>query len=405
MSIVGDFETAEREQVRGQIAIIGPSGSGKTVGALKLAYGLTGDWSKIGVADTEHDRSKVYVGTTHTGLEIGKFKHLRLEPPYTHTKFEAAIKKAIEAGIDTLVIDSFSHEWEGVGGVTDWANDLGGEFRHWKEPKKAHKNLVDFIMHAPINVIVTIRTKQEYVVVPGGGNNGKSSVEKLGMKPVQSGDIDYEFLIAFTVDMENNAVATKDNTGLYKGMHDMLTEDHGRMLKEWLVEGKEVETVEEQKAKEEADRQVLIEKFTKQRESHPKFQAFFTTQEIKKNNIKIKDWPLAALQALDEQLQAAAAKKKAEKAAAEAAAKEEKAPEEEAPQEEPKQEEPGDRTAMILEIETLCKDHDSVMAAMKEYLKKNKVRKVTSLKDDKVKFLLDMLRIKHRSAEKEAVAQ
>ena len=403
MSIVGDFVDAEREQVKGQVAIIGPSGSGKTVGALKIAYGLTGDWGKIGIIDTEHDRSKVYVGTTHTGLKIGKFKHLRLEPPYSHNKFEAAIQKAIAAGLDTVIVDSFSHEWEGTGGITDWANELGGEFRHWKQPKTAHKNLVDYMMHAPINIIVTIRTKQEYVVVPGGGNNGKSSVEKLGMKPVQSGDIDYEFLVAFTVDMDNTSIATKDNTGLYKGMHDIITEDHGRMLKEWLVEGKEVESVEEQKAKEEEARQVLIAKFTKQRKSNAKFESFYTTQEIKKNNIKIENWPLAALESLDKVLEEKRAAAEAKKAAAAAKAPEEQ---QEAPAEEeaPAADNTGmDRTAAILEIETLCKEDAKVKKAKDSFMKKHKIGSVENLKDDKLVFLLDLVRIKAKSAEKEAV--
>ena len=114
------FKEAEREQVRGQVAIIGPSGSGKTVGALKIAHGITGDWKKIGVVDTEHNRSKVYVGTDHTGgTPIGKFMHMELKPPYTVDKFSTALKEAVAAGLEVVIFDSFSHEWEGTGGITD----------------------------------------------------------------------------------------------------------------------------------------------------------------------------------------------------------------------------------------------------------------------------------------------
>ena len=397
-----DFVDAEREQVKAQVAIIGPSGSGKTVGALKMAYGLTGDWSKIGIADTEHDRSKVYVGTTHTGGEvIGKFKHMRIVPPYTPDKFSTVLRKAAAAGIETLIFDSFSHEWEGQGGITDWANELGGEFRHWKQPKMAHKVLIDEIMHAPMNVIVTIRTKQEYVVVPGGGQNGKSSVEKLGMKPVQSGDIDYEFLVAFTVDMNNAAIATKDNTGLYKGMNDLITEDHGRMLKEWLSEGKEVATVEDQKIAEEKIRLEYVKKFTDMRNSSPAFQKFFTTYEIKLGNVALKNWNLKQLESMQKILDEKKAAQEAKKAAAAAKAKQEQ--EQQPEEQQPASDEGVDRTAALLEIQTLCK-HENVNEAKDQYLKKVKVGNIENLKDERLKFLLDLVRVKAKSAEKEAVS-
>jgi Ni2+-binding GTPase involved in maturation of urease and hydrogenase len=47
------LRTAERKQAKIKLGLQGPSGSGKTYSALLLAYGLTNDWSKIAVVDTE----------------------------------------------------------------------------------------------------------------------------------------------------------------------------------------------------------------------------------------------------------------------------------------------------------------------------------------------------------------
>lgn len=402
------FEDAEREQLYAKIAIMGASGSGKTVSALKLAYGLTGgDWSKVYMGDTENKRSLAYRGTTHTGLEIGRFKHVPLAAPYDTEKFMDLIDVAHESGAEVLIIDSMSHQWEGLGGVLDENEEQGSDFWAWKGPKKKHHALKDHIQQVPMHIITTMRTKQEYAVIPGGGKNGKNGIQKLGMKPVQENAFDYEFLLAFHIDEDNIADVKKDNTGLFRGEEFKIEVDHGAKLRTWLVEGKEVKSVSQEKQEEENDRQALIEKFTKQRKSHEKFESFFTTQEIKKNNIKIKDWPLKALQSLDEQLTAAAESKAKLKAAREAALKEQQeAPAEDnaAPAEEEVVAPELDRTAVLLEIETLCKDDESVLAAAKEFMKKNKVRKFTSLKDDKLAFLLDLVRIKAKSAEKEKEA-
>jgi len=66
-----------------RFAGIGPSGSGKTVSALMLAYGMMKAkypelsdeeiWPKIGVADTEHERSLLYEGLVFNNVRIGQF--------------------------------------------------------------------------------------------------------------------------------------------------------------------------------------------------------------------------------------------------------------------------------------------------------------------------------------------
>ena len=55
-----NLRTAERTQAKIKLGIQGPSGSGKTFSALLIAHGLTNDWGKIAVVDTENHSADLY---------------------------------------------------------------------------------------------------------------------------------------------------------------------------------------------------------------------------------------------------------------------------------------------------------------------------------------------------------
>jgi len=289
------FKKAEREQLKAKVAMIGPSGSGKTVSALKLAYGLTGDWEKIAFCDTEHSRAKVYVGTNHTGIQIGQFLHADLEPPYHWKKFYDAVEMAEQVleNDGVLIIDSISHAWDGVGGILDLANEKGGRFQDWREPKAYHKKLVDRIMHSPLHIIVTLRAKQGYAM--STTETGKNIVEKLGLKPVQADDLEYEFLLVFNIEHQTNrARASKDNTGLFKEMYERIEPEHGQKLNEWLVQGKPVKSVIEERREQEAKRRELIQSIQERAKEDKQLQKAVAQAEVTAGPIH--NWSVALLE-------------------------------------------------------------------------------------------------------------
>jgi adenylylsulfate kinase-like enzyme len=51
---------SERKQVKLRLGLSGASGFGKTKSALLLAYGMTNDWNKIAVIDTENSSASLY---------------------------------------------------------------------------------------------------------------------------------------------------------------------------------------------------------------------------------------------------------------------------------------------------------------------------------------------------------
>jgi hypothetical protein len=103
---------AERKKARIKMALQGPSGSGKTMSALLIAFGLCGEWNKIAVIDTENHSADLYA-------HLGGYNVLSISAPFTPEKYIEAINVCENAGIEVIIIDSISHEWEGIGGILD----------------------------------------------------------------------------------------------------------------------------------------------------------------------------------------------------------------------------------------------------------------------------------------------
>jgi len=90
------FSEATREKAKLRLALTGVSGSGKTLSALYLAYGLTGDWSRVALIDTEHGRAKFYADRADLGT--GRFLHAVLSAPFTPDKYKQYVQEAAEIG-------------------------------------------------------------------------------------------------------------------------------------------------------------------------------------------------------------------------------------------------------------------------------------------------------------------
>lgn len=227
------FQPATKRRAKLRLALAGPSGSGKTWSALRVATGIGG---KIAVIDTERGSASLY-------SDAFAFDVCEVEPPYTPAKYVAAIRGAEAAGYAVLVIDSLSHAWAGEGGVlesVDARQQAGGnKLVAWGQGTKDQNALVNAILGSGCDVIATMRSKQEYAIEPG--HNGKTTVRKLGMAPVQRDGLEYEFAIVLDIGMDHLArvgVAGKDRTRLFAGQDAaMLTEADGQRLRAWLDTG------------------------------------------------------------------------------------------------------------------------------------------------------------------------
>jgi len=233
------FRTAERRKAHLRLGIAGPSGSGKTASALLVAYGLCGDWSNIGLVDTENGSGELYVGATIGNTKIGDYQVLTLNAPYEPQKYIQAIRDAEQAGLEVVIVDSLSHAWAGEGGLLDQHGKIadrgGNSFTAWRQVTPLHNQLVEAMLQAGIHVIATLRSKTEYVVQ--ADEKGKSTPKKIGLAPVQREGMEYEFTVFLDLDQKHVAFASKDRTNLLDGRYFTPTVETGLTLKRWLEQG------------------------------------------------------------------------------------------------------------------------------------------------------------------------
>ena len=111
-----EFKPAVRENVSLLIALAGPSGSGKTMSALRMAKGIS-PAGKIAFLDTEARRALHYA-------DDFTFMHADMRPPFKPANFVEGIHAAEKSGAEVIIIDSFSHEYDGEGGILDWAAEI-----------------------------------------------------------------------------------------------------------------------------------------------------------------------------------------------------------------------------------------------------------------------------------------
>ena len=240
-----NFTKAKRERAKLRICMMGASGGGKTLSSLYLAYGMTQDWGKIAVIDSERGRALMYANRSDLGT--GEFLHCDLEPPYTVERYVEAMREAEKiVGEDgVIIIDSGSHAWKGEGGVLDAKEQIAQQrgktdFSAWNDAGKIQNRFIDTIMDLSCDTIVTLRSKAAYVQ-EADPETGKTKVRKVGLEPEQRSDFEYEMTIVFDIDKDtHNSSIIKDNTFLdAQGFYGRITPDIGKKLRAWSKEGVE----------------------------------------------------------------------------------------------------------------------------------------------------------------------
>lgn len=233
------FEKVVRAKSKARIALIGPSGAGKTLSALYLAYGITGDWSKIALIDTEHERGRFYA--ERDDLQTGAYLYESLTPPYSPEKYISLVKGAEEIVGENgvIIVDSFSHAWDNEGGVLDIKSEIAkqkgkNDYTAWDEAGKVQNNLVNTILSTKCHTLITMRTKMAYAMEIN--DRGKNVPVKIGLAPVQRENTEYEFDICFQISQQHIASISKDTTFL-DGWSGIITPELGKQLNEFLEKG------------------------------------------------------------------------------------------------------------------------------------------------------------------------
>lgn len=227
-----ELQQASRKKAKIKMALQGPSGSGKSIGALFIAFGLCGDWNKIAVIDTENNSADLYA-------HLGNFNTVSIRQPYSPERYIQAISVCEKAGMEVIILDSVSHEWEGTGGILDIHSGMvGNSFTNWGKLTPRHNAFVQSMLQSNCHIIGTIRSKQDYVL---NEKNGKMVPEKVGLKGVQREGLDYEFTIVLDIDSKHKAVASKDRTGLFINAAEFkIGVETGKKIKDWCNKGLDI---------------------------------------------------------------------------------------------------------------------------------------------------------------------
>jgi energy-coupling factor transporter ATP-binding protein EcfA2 len=204
--MIATFQKATKKQSRLRMALDGPSGSGKTFTALTFATALAAHrGGRVAVIDTERGSASKYADMFDFDvLELGA---------YAPQQYVDGIKAAEQAGYAVVVVDSLSHAWEGEGGVLEMhdkavARQRGGNsWTAWRDVTPQHQALVNAMLQSRCDVIATMRSKMEYLQTDG--DNGKATIKKVGMAPIQRAGMEYEFDIVADIDVDHRLVVSK----------------------------------------------------------------------------------------------------------------------------------------------------------------------------------------------------
>lgn len=230
MSII--FEKAVRSQVKFRGAFTGPSGSGKTFSALLMASGMA---KKIALVDTENHSASLYAGIEG----IPDFDTVGIEPPYTVAKYMQAMDAAAQAGYDMTIIDSITHAWAGDGGLLSKKESMdvrgGNHFTNWAPITKEHEQFKAKLLHPDTHLIVTMRSKQDYILQDNG--SGKQAPKKVGMAPIQREGMEYEFDLVLDLGMDHTASISKGRIHWLDGQMFKPTRQTGADILAWLKSG------------------------------------------------------------------------------------------------------------------------------------------------------------------------
>lgn len=214
------------------LGISGGSGTGKTFTALRVGRGIaeaiTGrKGAPIGYVDTENKRALHYKAAFP---EMAHFDFTAINEAgelvgFGPERWIEVIDAAEAAELPVLIMDSFSHAWEGVGGVLDLHAQVldrlvqqaqaraNGRYEvdpakfsqlAWAEVKPRYRRLIDRIVRAKTNVIICTRAKP--VMQQGFGDKAKNARktktrrEDVPWDPASDGDLMFEMTAMVILD-------------------------------------------------------------------------------------------------------------------------------------------------------------------------------------------------------------
>lgn len=253
------------------LGLVGPSGTGKTFSALRLATGMqrvTG--GEIFGIDTESNRMLHYAPLPGEKADPARgkfnFRHLPFPSPYGSLRYLSAIEHCAKRGAKVIVIDSMSHEHDGVGGVLEQhqaeAERLAAQFKStvdamkmsaWGVPKANRRRLISALLtEMSVSCIFCFRAKPKVKLASKEDRKkGVDAVTPLGFCAIAGEEFIFEMTMKAVLLPGARGVPTWHSD--FQGEQEMmkipeqflhvfekpapLSEDIGQQLAEWAAGG------------------------------------------------------------------------------------------------------------------------------------------------------------------------
>lgn len=228
---MGNLRMATRQKSKIRLGLSAVAGGGKTYSAILIAKGLAkGGLSKVAIIDTENGSADLYAN-------LGNYNVLTLEAPFSPERYINAIKECENAGMEVIIIDSITHEWDGSGGILEISNSMAGNsYTNWAKLTPRHNNFINSILQSKCHIITTVRRKQDYEMTTN--SQGKLVPQKIGLKEVTREGFEYELTVNLELDTKHIATTSKDRTGLFMDKPEFVpSEETGKLLLNWCENG------------------------------------------------------------------------------------------------------------------------------------------------------------------------
>lgn len=235
------IQKATRTGIKPLIVFYAESGCGKTFTSLLMARGMAGLNGRVVMIDSESGRGSLYADVS----ELGGYDVMELTE-FSPGSYIAAIDAVEASGAVVGILDSGSHEWEGIGGVLDMAaaneNASGRAGLHnWRIPKMEHQKFVQRLLRSKIPWIVCLRAK--YKTRQGKDDKGKTVIIKDEVtSPIQAEDFIFEATCHAEILPNHTIILTKHSHPALKGCFpedkkEPVSIKHGEMLAKWCSAG------------------------------------------------------------------------------------------------------------------------------------------------------------------------